>query len=426
MLSTASVSVYPDTAEAILYGGPGVANAAVVAGRVVVTGRNAGQITSLQVTLRAQRGRRFQGQQSMAPPTQLQAVLVADGRAAVAHEQLSARSHSWQFSIAVPGSTAETIFARNSFVAYELVAEAEVPGTFAGTVQSKAVAVAIKRAPPPDSVWAATAGAALYETADWRGQLQLALATDSRIIHSDDQALPVRGVVRPLAKGLQLRRAAFQLVERIVLSGDSTSTSRLVADVDVDIDTDQCTSSLVKQEGIALDHETSTERMLSVPSEYVGIQYDVHRGPIRAYHEIALSVSIVDARGSVHNLRLASPVFVLPRPCRAALPRYEDTPADRLVSPPALRRDSNFWDQFVLIDTADSSAHARPEIVLDACPLALQGYRPSDLSQAPPPSYPGAAHGIERTVVDSTDIAEMQPLRRQRSRERLAEQFAVV
>ncbi|KAJ2620205.1 hypothetical protein H4R22_005329, partial [Coemansia sp. RSA 1290] len=256
MLSTASVSVYPDTAEAILYGGPSVANDAVVTGRVVVTGRNAGQVASLQVTLRAQRGRRFQGQQSMTPPTHLQAVLVADGRAAVTHEQLSARSHSWQFSISVPGSTAETVFARNSFVAYELVAEAEVSGTFAGTVQSKPVAVAIKRAPPPDSVWAATAGAALYETADWRGQLQLALATDSRILHSDDQALPIRGVVRPLAKGLQLRRAAFQLVERIVLNSDLSATSRLVADIDVDIDTDQCTSSLVKQEGIALDHET--------------------------------------------------------------------------------------------------------------------------------------------------------------------------
>ncbi|KAJ2849709.1 hypothetical protein IWW36_002436 [Coemansia brasiliensis] len=426
MLSTASVSVYPDTAEATLYGGPNVANDAVITGRVVVTGRSARQVASLQVTLRAQRGRRFQGQQSVTPPTQLQAVLVADGKAAVTHEQLSARAHSWQFSITVPGSTAETVFARTSFVAYELVAEAGVSGTFAGTVQSKPIAVAIKRAPPPDSVWAATAGAALFETADWRGQLQLALAADSRILHSDDQALAIRGIVRPLVKGLQLRRAAFQLVERIVLSSDSSSASRTVADIDVDIDPDQCTSSLLKQEGIALDHETSTERTLSVPTEYAGIQYDVHRGPIRTYHELALSVSIVDVQGSVHNLRLASPVFVLPRPCRAALPRYEDTPADRLVSPPALRRDSNFWDQFVLIDTTNSSAHARPEPALDACPLALQGYRPSDLSQAPPPSYPGAAHRIERTVVDHADVAQMQPLRRRRSRERLAEPFVVV
>ncbi|KAJ2192724.1 Molybdenum cofactor synthesis protein 3, partial [Coemansia sp. RSA 521] len=73
--------------------------------------------------------------------------------------------------------------------------------------------------------------------------------------------------------------------------------------------------------------------------------------------------------------------------------------ADRLVSAPAPRRDSDFWAQFVLIDTAPSPAPGRAEPALDACPLALHGYRPSDIAQAPPPSYPGAQEEIERTVV---------------------------
>ncbi|KAJ2289344.1 hypothetical protein IWW55_006312, partial [Coemansia sp. RSA 2706] len=61
-----TVTVYPDSAEAVLYGGPGEADCAVVTGRVVVTGKHAAQVEALTVTLRGQRARVFQAQQALA------------------------------------------------------------------------------------------------------------------------------------------------------------------------------------------------------------------------------------------------------------------------------------------------------------------------------------------------------------------------
>ncbi|KAJ2818390.1 hypothetical protein IWW50_005837 [Coemansia erecta] len=400
MLSTTSVAVYLDSPEAIMYGGPREANTTAVTGRVVVTGKNAAQVTSLTVVLRAQRARMFQTQQSAAPATRVQATLVADGQPQVEHAAVSERAHAWRFELGVPGELAETVYTRSSFVAYEVVAEARALGAFAA-VQSRAAQVAIKRTPPADSVWTATASAAVNETATWRAQLELTLAAPSRIVH-DTQGLGVTCVMRPLAKGLRLRRVAFQLAERITHSGawhaqPYTATSVVAEEAICVAETDGPGEPLV--------HETAAVRTVNVPCAYTGVQYDIHRGAIRAHHELVLAVSITDAQDRVHNLRLATALFVLPRAQtrRPSLPRYEDAGADRLVSAPAPRRDSDFWAQFVLVDTvpspAPTPASAPLEPALDACPLALHGYRPCDIAQTPPPSYPGTRDEIERTVV---------------------------
>ncbi|KAJ1785039.1 hypothetical protein LPJ62_004395 [Coemansia sp. RSA 2167] len=396
MLSTISVAVYLDSPEAIMYGGPREANGTAITGRVVVTGKNAAQMASLIVTLRGQRARMFHTQQSAAPATRVQASLVVDGQNNSDHTAVSDRTHAWRFALRVPGDMAETVYTRGSFVAYEVVAEARAISAFAA-VQSRAVPVAIKRTPPTDSAWASAAGAAVEENAAWRSQLELTLTTPSRIMH-DAQTVSVSCLVRPLTKGIRLGRVAVQLSERITHNGawhaQPYTTTRVVAE---EIDPDPETGGL----GQTLVHETAASYTLHVPPAYTGIQYDIHRGAIRAHHELALTVSIADAQDRVHNLRLATPVFVLPltRTRRTSLPRYEDSAADRLISAPAPRRDSDFWAQFVLIDTAPSPAPGRAEPALDACPLALHGYRPSDIAQAPPPSYPGAQEEIERTVV---------------------------
>ncbi|KAJ2161592.1 hypothetical protein GGF46_001362 [Coemansia sp. RSA 552] len=430
MLSTASITLHPDTTEALLYGGPKEASDTVITGCVLVSARNAAQLASLTVTLRPQRTRMFRAHHSLTPPTRLQAELVAGGQTAphIVHREIDSRTHEWRFSISIPGSTAETIISKDCIVAYELVASAQIPGSLASTVQSKAHPIAIKRTPPPDSLWSVVASESICETAVWRSKLELSLIAESRIIH-DQQALSVRGVIRPLAKGLSMKRAGFQLVERISHCAgiyglvQPHTAKHIVVDNSIDMPSTEdlsCSTPFSEGAGLPLVHETSAARCLAVPPAYTGIQYDIHRDPIHSAHELVLFLTIVDSSGSTHNLRLATPVFVLPKAAiarRTSLPRYEDAGDDRLVSSGAAipRRDSDFWSQFVLVDTGNGDAaalHDDADDALDACPLVLDGYRARDDAQPPPPSYPGAASSIERTLVSPKQTTPGQPLDR--------------
>ncbi|KAJ1735617.1 hypothetical protein LPJ61_000455 [Coemansia biformis] len=421
MLSTISVTLYPDSPEIILYGGPSDARGAIVTGRVVVTARSAAQLARLTVTLRPRRARLFQAQQSVAPPAQYQTVLVSAGAAGdqAVHRALGDGAHEWRFSIDTPGALAETIFSRDCFVAYELVACAQAAGAFGTTARSRPYPIAVKRAPPPGSLWTTLASEAICESAAWRGRLELTLVAPSRIIH-DQQQLPVRGVIRPLEKGIALRRAEFQIVERIAHSTKThgslqpCSEKRVVADNVVELPAARdppcrTNAALAGHADLALAQETSAERCLAVPPAYTGIQYDIHRELVRASHELVLVVTIADSQHRTHRLRLATPVFVLPRVDdmqRVGLPRYEETGADRLLiasGAGSVRRDSDYWAQFVLVDTADDTAAAPPD-TLTACPLALEGYSATDDAHPPPPLYPGAASGIERTVVPAASL----------------------
>ncbi|KAJ2712302.1 hypothetical protein H4R19_002825 [Coemansia spiralis] len=429
MLSTACIELFPDSREIVLCGGPRGAGGAIATGRVVVAAKQAAQLVRLVVTLRPRRARLFQARQSVAPAEQYQAVLVTGSelQPQVVHCVLESGAHEWRFSIAAPGSLAETVFGRDCFVAYELVASAQGSGAFGATAHSQAHPIAVKRVPLADGLWASVASQPICESATWRGQLELSLSAPSRIAH-DQQRLAVRGVIRPLEKGFVLRRAGFQIVERIShctgVHGtlQPCSAKRVVVDDIVDISATcgvPCEFNVALPEHpspeleLELVQETSAERCLAVPPAYTGIQYDIHHGPVRTRHELVLLVTVADARGSTHRLRLATPVFVLPRTDahHVSLPRYEEAAADRLVTSAAgaQQRDSDFWSQFVLVDTVDTASDAvaaadAPCDTLTACPLALEGYRAADDAQLPPPSYPGAAcAAIERTVVTAVD-----------------------
>ncbi|KAJ2805035.1 hypothetical protein H4R20_002256 [Coemansia guatemalensis] len=437
MLSSMTVALFPDSPHVILYGGPNDASGTVITGRVVVTSKHVEQLAALTVALRPQKTRIFQTQHTATPPINLQTVLIADGQMEpqAVHRDLGGNAREWQFSIGIPGSISETIYSKDCFVAYELVASARLAGSFASAAQSRRCAIAIKRTPPPDSLWSAVSSEPVSESAVWRSRLELTLIAESRIVY-DQQALPVRGVIRPLEKGISLKRAGFQLMEHITHTAgmygpmQQHTAKKVIVDNSIDMPSAadaSCSTQFSAQAGLSLIQETSAARCLAVPQAYTGIQYDVHRDPIRASHELVLFVTIADAQGSTHNLRLATPVFVLPKvdARRTNLPRYEDAAADRLVSSGTTmpQRDSDFWSQYVLIDTVDtaeaadaagtagstSSARASgstplvqedtADAALDSCPLALEGYCASDDAQRPPPSYPGATSTIERTLV---------------------------
>ncbi|KAJ2616021.1 hypothetical protein H4S08_000982 [Coemansia sp. RSA 1365] len=452
MLSSLAVSLYPDSPHVILYGGPNEASGTVITGRVVVTSKHVEQLAALTVALRPQKPRIFQSQHTATPHTNHQAVLVTEGQMEpqVVYRDLDGNAREWQFSISIPGSICETIYSKDCFVAYELVAGARLAGKFASAAQSRRCGIAIKRTPPSDSLWSTVSSEPVSESAVWRSRLELTLITESRIIH-DQQMLPVRGVIRPLEKGISLKRAGFQLMEHITHTAGMYGPMQQHTAKKVIVDNSiympgaadaSCSTQFSTHAGLSLVQETSAARCLAVPQAYTGIQYDVHREPIRASHELILFVTIADAKGCTHNLRLATPVFVLPKvdARRTNLPRYEDASADRLVTSGAAvpQRDSDFWSQYVLIDTVDSAetnaiidtAGSTPSIQedgantgIDSCPLALDGYCASDDSQCPPPSYPGAKSRMERTLVtrDQTESAPTaaethRPLRRLCSR----------
>ncbi|KAJ1824955.1 hypothetical protein GGH91_000871 [Coemansia sp. RSA 2671] len=427
MLTATSFNVLLDSPEAILYGGPGEAGGTLVTGRVTVAAKHASQLTSLVVTLRPQRARLFQAQHPVAPEICLQAVLVSHGLTPpqIMHRDISGKEHEWRFSIGIPGSTAETVFSNANFVAYEVVAQARAPGTLTSVVQSKAVPIAIKRAPAIDSQWAHLASEPITESAVWKERLDLTLTVPSRIIY-DQQTLSVRGVIRPLVKGMSLVRAGFQITERISQSigalgrAHSFAVQNVIVDNSVDIPGSQSAGNAAtasrshssdksaEKAGLALIEEISISRSLSVPEAYTGIQYDIRRGPIRVSHELSLFVTVADAAGRLQNLRLATSVFVMPMSTRKRidLPRYEDTAADELVESgvgEVAQRDEDFMSEYVLVETIN---HSEPGSIecrniepTDTCPLALDGYQCLD-NVRPPPAYPGAcAASVERTLV---------------------------
>ncbi|KAJ2884861.1 hypothetical protein FB639_001880, partial [Coemansia asiatica] len=454
MLSTTSISLYPDAKEVVLYGGPRETRGAYITGRVAVTVKSIDQIKSLTVTLRPQRQKLFQSQLPVTPDLLLRTTLVTNGQtnAQVICISMDEKGHEWLFTIGIPGATAETVYSREHYVAYELIAEARIQGTWVGATQSKACPIAIKRAPNTDSPWVILASEPVSESSDWHSKLEITLVAESRIIH-DEQSMSVRGVIRPLHKGISLVKAGFQIIEkigrRVVLFGADQNLVYRHVIIGTTVDFPNAGSAhthsneaasidgrrQTRRPGLPLIQEISASRSLAIPKAYTRIQYDIHRGPIRVNHELLFFVSIVDSMGSAHDLRLATPVFVLPRvdSRQLNLPRYEETNADRLVessSGGSLQRDVDFWSNYVLIDTVERNTkdsditpdEESPEIdigeddcyqaddnityiePISACPLALDGYQQLDNTDVPPPSYPGAATTVERTFV-SADLA---------------------
>ncbi|KAJ1965247.1 hypothetical protein GGI12_000897 [Dipsacomyces acuminosporus] len=421
MVSASSVTLVLDSPEVVLYGRPNEASGSFITGKVIVSARHASQVRSLAVMLRPYKRRFFQSMQSVTPHIDISAILVEDGKTL---SQIPAavnpdKTQEWRFSMPVPGSIAETVYTNDNYVAYELVAEAKTASTFSSQLLSRPHPIAIKRAPSVDSRWAMTLSEPVSETANWRSRLELTLCTESRIIN-DKQAICVRGVIRPLEKGISLLRAGFQIVEKIVNNVDLfgmphvLTSSNVIVGTSIDIPhcrtasrqgsdgPDDDFSNLFASGtassamGLPVIHEISTSRCLSVPEAYKDIQYDISQGPIRVSHDIIFFVTIADETGSVHNLRLATPIFVLPcfSHARVDLPRYEDAGMDELIESSTKAPASSTDAQMPLPGSADE------------CPLAIHGYRSS--GDIPPPVYSCSTILAEDSLFSVASIAAPQ------------------
>ncbi|KAJ2830128.1 hypothetical protein GGI24_001980 [Coemansia furcata] len=266
--------------------------------------------------------------------------------------------------MAIPGNIFETVCTPEVTIAYELVVEmrtTSVCNWVPFSKLSRSVPILIKRLPAADSAWATIANEPMYASAVWRNSVEMTAIAGSRVMH-DAQSFEVTGVVRPLYKGMRLLCAGFEIRES--LEGNlrcptqETSQRSIVAKCSCDITTtslettrysgpvasDMASGVRFKMEyppasvphraGVAIDQEIQVFGTVVVPRAYTEIQYDIATGPIRVSHELVFSASIVDEHGQVHNVRLSSGIYVLPKSTQAPvdLPRYEHSDKDILLA----------------------------------------------------------------------------------------------
>ncbi|KAJ2781682.1 hypothetical protein H4R18_002735 [Coemansia javaensis] len=355
VLSRGRLQIILDTPDVMVSGPQRGARCAVLSGRVVYTARAPRAVASLVVRFRPRSEDLLNPALSVADLGEISCVVVRDGQvcapaAAVPRSEADGRQE-WRFSMGIPGSINETVFTPSAFVAYELAAEMRpaAPACMAAFCrQTCTVPVAVKRMPAAESQWATTTGERLDVAAAWDGRLELSLTAASRAVH-DGLPLRVGGVIRPLAKGIGLLRAEFELFETasspLDYGGGGAGHSRTVAACSYDTrapstDGMMCLSHTFplarapSRGGIAIDQELQLAGRLDVPDAYTGVQYDVTAGPIRVSHGLALNVVVVDAAGQLHKLRLDTAAFVQPlgRPSASDLPRYEHVDMDTLLA----------------------------------------------------------------------------------------------
>ncbi|KAJ1956446.1 hypothetical protein EC988_001347 [Linderina pennispora] len=403
MINGPSLCVILDSPEVILSGSPGSASNAFITGRVVLGSQSAAMLRNLTVSFRPRRKKLFQSTYSVTPLIDIHTTLVED--ATTPSHIIHTINHregklEWRFSLAIPGDTAETVFTRDIFIAYEVVAEARLRSAFGSLVASKPQHIAVKRVPMLDSQWVSLVSEPITETAKWQGRLELTLLSPSRVI-TDSQPVPVRGVLRPMEKGIKMLRAGFQITERTISDVDafgvshSISATHIINENLTDIIAGHSTNRLgcgsagieasfaelltsdrAVAMGLPIDQDMSVARSLTVPAAYTGIQYDVRRGPVRVTHDLVFSAAIADESGNVHNLRLATPIFVLPDIAASGvnLPRYEEVGFDTLIE--AATVDVDVLDTLSQIECTEES------------PLAVLGYK--SCGDLPPPSYTGS------------------------------------
>ncbi|KAJ1737351.1 hypothetical protein LPJ72_000557 [Coemansia sp. Benny D160-2] len=364
MLSKGRLQIIPDSSDIILHGTPRDARCAVVSGRVVFSGKAARTVSSVVVRFRAKQEDMLNPAMSVAFQPEVTCAVVRDGQIGeAASEEVSATpgQRVWRFRMGVPGNTSETVYSPAAFVAYELVAEVRTAALVTWAPFSKTVAsapVAVKRVPAADSMWATMSSEPMNVSAIWRDRIELTSIAASRAI-CETQAIHVRGVLRPLAKGVRLLRAGFELRELVSgpfdganANGPRTHTvarcARDLTAVEPDSAAESDGAVRIRMQfpaktppqrstavaGIVVDQDIQVSARLRMPTAYNAIQFDVPIGPVRVSHELAFAASVVDECGQIHNVRLSSAVYVLPHAAAASpdLPRYEHSDSDILLA----------------------------------------------------------------------------------------------
>ncbi|KAJ2081815.1 hypothetical protein H4R24_002079 [Coemansia sp. RSA 988] len=359
IFSRGKLLIIPDSPDVLVYGSPREALHAEISGRIVYTTNIPRPVSSLIVRFRPKNEELFNPAMSVACQSEISSVIVKDGISATTATELpfneAAGQQEWRFSMSIPGNISETVFTPTAFIAYELVAEIRIGSIthwspFCKQVSS--IPMTVKRVPAPGSLWASVAEEPMDISAIWQGKLELSAVASSRIAY-DSQPFCIRGVIRPLTKGMRLLRTTFDIREAVDGPFDSGNEPSSRSHIASRCTHDLCAeSSAACQDGmrvvVPFPHDTATRRRpglvidqeiqisgsLNVPRAYEDIQYDIAVGPIRVSHVLFFSAAIADERGQVHTVRLSSGVYVLPRTAvdTAVLPRYEHSDKDVLLA----------------------------------------------------------------------------------------------
>ncbi|KAJ2063388.1 hypothetical protein GGI17_001749 [Coemansia sp. S146] len=368
LFNKGKLEVILDSPDVVLYGSPREARFTEITGRVVLTSKSAQSASSLIVRLKPKHQNPFNPVLSLLWMSDITYTIIKDGQIDDASVEIphdsSTGQQQWRFAMAIPGSIFETVYTPEVSVAYELLVEMRTTSVSHWVPFSKlahSVPICIKRLPAADSAWATIANEPMYASAVWRNSVEMTAIAGSRVMH-DAQSFEVTGVVRPLHKGMRMLCAGFEIRESLEgylrCPAQETSQRSTVAKCSSDITTtslgtirrsDPVSSdmaggvrfkmeyppvSMPHRAGVAIDQEIQVFGTVNVPRAYTEIQYDIATGPIRVSHELVFSASIVDEHGQVHNVRLSSGIYVLPKSTQVPvdLPRYEHSDKDILLA----------------------------------------------------------------------------------------------
>ncbi|ORX72753.1 hypothetical protein DL89DRAFT_264959 [Linderina pennispora] len=235
--------------------------------------------------------------------------------------------YEFAFQIVLPGYLCETMYTEHRQVSYQIKASLTT-SALAATKRSAIKEIAIKRVPYYGAVWESLTNDIINVTAVWRNRIEMCALGCSRV-QKDDQALRVKGVIRALEKGYRLTKVGFILEERTRtrVNGGFKCTSNIAS-----------FRYLKSSEGLdgwfggLIIDQMAFDMELQIPKAYRKIQYDIKHGPVTVSHRLAFVVAIVDAMGHGTNLRLFTPLHIMPNDMASYdLPSYGSSFADRIL-----------------------------------------------------------------------------------------------
>ncbi|KAJ1948853.1 hypothetical protein FBU59_001404, partial [Linderina macrospora] len=315
--------------DVVLQGSPDESPGYLLSGRVLVTIKVPVSIKQIQVT--------FQSTPSSKWRPRKRASIYDSAEQVAFGEILHASNPSsgpwakgvyeFAFQIVLPGYLCETMYTEHKQVSYQIKASLTTP-TLGGAKRSAIKDIAIKRVPYYGAVWESLTNDIINVSAVWRNRIEMCALGCSRV-QKDDQTVRVKGVIRALEKGYRLTKVGIILEERTRVRMDGGY---------------KCSSSIAScrylksNEGLEgwfgglIVDQMAFDIELQIPKAYRKIQYDVKHGAVTVSHRLAFVVAVVDAIGHGTNLRLFTPLHIMPHDIASyELPSYGSSFADRIL-----------------------------------------------------------------------------------------------
>ncbi|KAJ2081230.1 hypothetical protein H4R24_002499 [Coemansia sp. RSA 988] len=240
--------------------------------------------------------------------------------------------HEYPFSFTIPGNLDESVNTYFGRICYELRVTIRTCG-FGINTWTESLKVPVYRLPKDDLQQTLVLSEPLCVQSNWLDIVRLQILAETAAV-ADNSKLHARIVVQPLQKRLKLVEVGVSLSETVYFKslvdrfGDQRKTKRIIYQRRQTVG-DTATG------GLSLHHEHCFDLALRIPKAFSGVQYTMNTTRLCVAHELVLTATVIDKNREPHNLRLTSPVYIIPRVVleeqMSDLPAYCSTRLDRLL-----------------------------------------------------------------------------------------------